>query len=413
MKKYIASILCGMITLISNAETIRFAAANSSEKDRASADVVCSGNHDELAIQNVLDRFDKNSTEPIALYFASGDYNIDGFHAHEDASHRCAIKVPEIANLIFAGEYDVIPRGESGTRFNVRKEAYNDLGKDEQVCVILFSDNITRNANDAKLKNFQIFLPDCKHKVICINLYRCWGAILENIGLRANGCGTGIIPEEGSVGVRGQNVNTNGVGQFWKDIRAVGFYEAFQMGGEHTVCIGLLGYHSYYAYTFGNYEVAEWGVWEHPITLINCSEELCCALPLFNKCGEARHPNNAGRQCVDMISHTMELRETQNGTLKPVLPAREVIPGSWCGNITFAANKKPLSKENAVDVQFWEKGSGHRFKTRNSAHAMGGTTAERRTYTPTYVQTYFDTDLNKLVVFNGEEWVDTNGCKVD
>ena len=114
-----------------------------------------------------------------------------------------------------------------------------------------------------------------------------------------------------------------------------------------------------------------------------------------------------------MISHTMEFRETENPTLKPVLPAREVVPGSWCGNITFAANTNPLSKGNAVDIQFWEKGSGHRFKTRNSAHALAGTTAERLTYVPTFVQTYYDTDLNKLVIFNGEAWVDANGNKVD
>ena len=44
---------------------------------------------------------------------------------------------------------------------------------------------------------------------------------------------------------------------------------------------------------------------------------------------------------------------------------------------------------------------------------MAGTTAERLTYTPTYVQTYFDTDLNRLVIFNGEEWVDTDGNKAD
>ena len=126
-----------------------------------------------------------------------------------------------------------------------------------------------------------------------------------------------------------------------------------------------------------------------------------------------RDPNNPGRQCIDMISHTMEFRETENPTLKPVLPAREVIPGTWCGNITFAANTNPLSKGNAVDILFWEKGSGHRFVTRNSAHAVAGTTAERLTYVPTYVQTYYDTDLNKLVIFNGEAWVDANGNKVD
>lgn len=398
---------------ILNARTVTVAASNSSDPDKAAADVVCTGVHDELTIQKVLDGFDGNDSESIKVVFCDGVYNMDGFHLYPDATHRTALKIPEIAYLEFGGRGNLRARAGISVDFRVSPSAYEGLDPGEQLCVMLFSDNIGRNKNDARLRNFLITLPDVKHKVICINLFRCFGAILENLSLTAVGTGPGVIPVEGSVGIRGQNVNTNGIGQFWKDIVAKGFYEAFQMGGEHTICMGLLAYQSYYGYTFGNYERAEWGVWEHPITLINCSEELCCSLPLFNQCGEARDPNNAGRQCVDMISHTMEFRDNENGTLAPVLPAREVVPGSWCGNITFAVNTKSLSKENVVDVQYWEKGSGHRFKTRNSAHALGGTTAERLSYVPTYVQTYFDTDLNKMVVFNGEQWVDYNGNKVD
>lgn len=398
---------------LSAARTVSIAASNSSDADKAASDVVCTGVHDEITIQKVLDRFDRNNSERINVEFCDGVYNIDGFHLHPDATHRTAIKIPEIAYLEFGGRGGLRPRQNINVEFRVNPGAYDGLDPGEQLCVLLFSDNIGRNKNDARLGSFSITLPDTRHKVICINLFRCFGAIMQNISLNAAGAGAGVIPVEGSVGVRGQNVNTNGIGQFWKDIVAKGFYEGFQMGGEHTICMGLLGYLCYYAYTFGNYERAEWGVWEHPLTLINCSEELCAALPLFNQCGEARDPNNAGRQCVDFISHTMELRPTQNPTLSPVLPAREVVPGTWCGNITFAANSKPLSKENVVDVLFWEKGSGHRFKTRNSAHAVAGTTAERLSYVPTYVQTYYDTDLGRMVVYNGEEWVDMNGIKVD
>jgi hypothetical protein len=44
---------------------------------------------------------------------------------------------------------------------------------------------------------------------------------------------------------------------------------------------------------------------------------------------------------------------------------------------------------------------------------MAGTTAERLSYIPTYIQTYYDTDLGKLVIYNGEAWVDANGKRVD
>ena len=112
---------------------------------------------------------------------------------------------------------------------------------------------------------------------------------------------------------------------------------------------------------------------------------------------------------VDLISHTVEFREKENPTLAPVLPARETVPGSWCGNITFCGNKFAESMENAVDVPFWEKGSGERFFTRNSAHSLSGTSAERESYMPMYMQQYYDTDLEKLLIYNGSDWVDTMG----
>ena len=100
---------------------------------------------------------------------------------------------------------------------------------------------------------------------------------------------------------------------------------------------------------------------------------------------------------------------TENPTLAPILPARETVPGTWCGNISFCGNVNASSLENAVDVPFWEKGSGQRFFTRNSAHALAGTSKERLSYLPMYMQQFFDTDLNKLLIYNGDRWVDTNG----
>ena len=204
-----------IITLLT---VVRIAAFNSSEEAKLAADVVCTGTHDEVTIQNVLDRFDGNNSETCSFIIADGTYNIDGFHRYGDATHRTAIKFPPIASMSFEGENDIIPRVGINVEFKVRPQAYEDLKENEQVCVMLFSDRIGRNRNNAKLRNFQIMLPDTKHKVICLNLYRTGGAILENLRMNAAGAEAGVIPVEGSVGIRGQNVNTNGIGQYWKDI---------------------------------------------------------------------------------------------------------------------------------------------------------------------------------------------------
>ena len=54
-------------------------------------------------------------------------------------------------------------------------------------------------------------------------------------------------------------------------------------------------------------------------------------------------------------------------------------------------------------------GSGKNFTVKNDTHKLGGTTEERLTYVPHYMQEYYDTDLNKKLIYNGVNWVDYNG----
>ena len=132
-----------MIRLLTILTTlVRIAAFDSSEADKAKADVICTGTHDEVTIQQVLDKFDGNRTETCEVYLADGTYNIDGFYLYGDATHRTAIKFPQVASLRFEGQSDIIPRVGINVEFRVRPEAYKGLDPNEQICVMLFSDNI-------------------------------------------------------------------------------------------------------------------------------------------------------------------------------------------------------------------------------------------------------------------------------
>ena len=417
MKKYLTIALLLLAGLALDAqEYVRVAAYDSSDEAKRSADVVCTGENDELTIQKILDEYDGVTNRGCHILFYDGNYNIDGFHEDDRFFMPTALRIGRTTGVVLRGVDEGGLRKNTGVLFNVRPRAYEGRDTSVQVSVIACSKENILNNNHLTIKNMSVILPDIKHKVICINTFNAGAAILENIRLYSNGCGRGKMPVKGSVGVRGSNINPNGVGHHWNDIMSQGFYEAFQIGGEHLVATNLLAYQSYYGYTFGNYDVTEhskesnwFGVWEHPITLINCAEELCASLPLFNVCGGSRRPNSRGYQVIDLISHTIEYREKENPTLAPVLPAREVVPGTWCGNITFCGNKFAESMENAVDAPFWEKGSGQRFFTRNSAHSLSGTSAERESYLPMYMQQYYDTDLEKLLIYNGSDWVDVMG----
>ena len=140
-------------------------------------------------------------------------------------------------------------------------------------------------------------------------------------------------------------------------------------------------------------------------------------MPLFNLCGDSdgKGGHLQGEQEVTLISFNMERVEKQTPGGKVGDFMREVYPGTWKGNIDFSV-QPAWNHLNAVDFQVWENdGSGIGIKTRNNCHKVICSTAERRSYYPTYGQQIFDTDLNKMVICIDpglKKWVDFNGAEV-
>lgn len=60
-------------------------------------------------------------------------------------------------------------------------------------------------------------------------------------------------------------------------------------------------------------------------------------------------------------------------------------------------------------IKFWADGSGELFRTTNMVHERKGTTANRGLFYPMFMQEYFDTDENKMLVFDGTNWIDMIG----
>ena len=374
---------------------------------KKTANYICDGSHDEVEIQNAIN--DVNTIGYGTVRLLGGTYNIDAF-----ASYSSSVAERSTALLIGANTTIINIKGSTGDRetlINVTNSALSGILN--QVAVFASSKKALNTLNNfvANFSDFRLNIADLNHAVIGIDNFFTGASQIENVRIRQLGFGAGIMPAQNSVGIRCTNGNPNGIGQVMKNVGCTGFYEGFQMGGEHLVAIECLAHNCYYGYTFGNYPYTV-GVAEHPLTLINCADELSASLPLFNRCGDYSQSNKYGKQAVSMIDFTIELRPTQNPTQSAVLPAEEVTEGAWCGNITFAANDQPRSYYNIPNLQFWKAGSGLNFKTVNSVHRLGGTTAERNTYTPQYMQQYFDTTLNKMLIYDGSVWKDMDGTPV-
>lgn len=164
MKKYIltlASILFSLIfgVSLSAQEFFRVAAHDSSEDSKKSADVVCTGEHDELTIQKVLDGFDGTMTRGCHILFYDGNYNIDGFYTDPRFPMPTALRVRKTAGVVLRGIDESSLRKNSGVLFNVRPQAYEGIAPSVQMNVIACSNDNMYNTNHLTIRNLSITLP--------------------------------------------------------------------------------------------------------------------------------------------------------------------------------------------------------------------------------------------------------------
>lgn len=411
---------------------ITVAPYNCNEQTKSSVDWLCTGENDELTIQNAIDQC---VLERKNLYFLNGIYHIDGFYDFGDGGPKTAICFPNARReiTVLGQNYPVDKNGE-GVIFHVTAKALEDL----TICSAEDS-----NANDPSLnpvdvirttwtqyglgsgaslrmENIKFNLSHNQKSIRCLDLRRCDRVELKNIGFNGYAemeAGLGkppAVPVSGCIGLTTTDGSNHSYSNY-TNVGASGFYEGIQVSGEHVVLINCSAIMCYYGFTFGNYGISCGA--NHPITLINCMDERNVHLPLFNQCGDSDKQGNRilGEQEVSMISFNIEriAVQTPGGKLGDLM--REVVPGTWRGNIDFTA-QPAWNHVNEKNFQLWENdGSGKGFKTRNVCHKIVGTTEERMSYYPTYGQQMFDTDLNKMLICIDpaqKKWVDCNGKEV-
>lgn len=412
---------------------ITVAASDSTDEAKESADFVCSGINDELVIQKAVDECDKENKN---LYLLNGIYKVDGFYDFGDGGPCAAICVPNSwREFIIMGqghEYGYRLRYDNGVVFYVNDGAFDSVGE-ESVDVIRsgWTARGIQNGANLRLENLAVILNTNQHKVRCIDLRRTdraesknitligYGSLLDGTNSFNIGTSSPDVAIRGCIGLTmtdGSNYNYSN----YTNVFAYGFDEAIQVGGEHVVCINCGGALSTYGFTFGNYEL-NCGA-NHPITMINCLDERNINLPLFGTFSgdsDGKGGRLIGNQEITMISFNFEVLENDSGKIpggKFGSRMREVVPGTWKGNIDFTLQPAHCHT-NAVDAQVWENdGSGIGIKTRNNCHKTVCTTEERLSYYPTHGQQIFDTDKNKMLICIDAPkklWVDFNGNAVD
>lgn len=405
------------------------AASNSIDSAKSIAGYICNGTNDELVIQSAINYANINSIGEVRL--AEGDYYIDSFPRNDPSDVNIALTFGTNGNISKACSVKLTGGGYGGLRkyntnsevingavIHVTQSCYDSLSSTEQYAIIgAFTTRGNRIYPSVKLavENISFKIPGNQKKIICVDGWNCTAFSFDNLHCMAisvqGGSTSGnvspddlVIPVEGCIGIRGLQGDCYGVNNIWKNTFVWGFYEGFSVTGEHIVAECLGARFCNYGYTFGVCDDRSWsGSLVHPNTLINCCDELNFNLPLFGKTGVYSSDKNS-KQYVNLIDYNIEWR-SEYAALGGDL-AKEIDGHDAYGSIVYT--NRPSGGIN-VETKFWKTGYGKNVKTMNGIHASGGTSELRSTYIPNYMQTFYDTTLNKLLVYDGSNWRDTSG----
>ena len=403
---------------------VKIAASDSNEIDKEIADFVCTGINDEDIINKGVNLVENGGT--VKLF--NGTYNIDKISDFGDGAYNTAIIIGDGQNqkiVTLEGMSMTTPKISSysqlygGAILNVTERCYNNLSDDEIVCIIRGgAKNGIRKflAVNFTLNNIGIKVPDNQKPIHCIDGFCATSMSLNNIRINAVKDSNNLkMPVEHMIGVNGLDGSNAGVGNTWKSIFVYGCYYGFNVCGEHLVGIDLATRYCKHGFAFNMISNTQ-GTYTHPITLINCADELSFNMPIFGHNGEHSQTDSlGGRQSINLIDFNMEwLEDYYNKFEGQGQYAQELTPGETYGTITYTIQPSYSgNSKNAISFPFWKTGHGINMLTRNVAHKFIGTTEDRKLYNPNINQQYYDTTLNKMITFNGNNWVDYNGNIVD
>lgn len=393
------------------------ASKDSNDFDKKRADYVCTGTNDEEIIQQAMDSIGQTGT----CWLCSGNYYIDSFKEADDGGQPYAIRFRingQSSNKLKGYSY---PSRKNGTNnqftncaiLNVTQSCYDSLDNDTTYTLIRAEcKNGARSYPNVKVNVSEIAfkLPDNKKNIIGIDGYYATSMNIENIFGNAlysdanmDKADTLHIGAENCIGIRGMQGSNFGAGNLWKSCFMWGFGTAYDCSGEHLIIEDCGSRVCNKGWVFRSSQYGA-GFLVHPMTVINCCSELDFNYPYF--------ANNTNRQTINIIGFNVE--HYPNHFELGGNYATEEVQGQWrgtinytiqdFGNITGDGNLK-----NTRSGRFWAEGNGHGIVSKNDAQSQGGTSSERLIYGANYMQKYYDTDLNKLLIYNGDEWIDTIG----
>ena len=386
--------------------TVRVAAANSSEAEKAAADFTCTGTNDEAVLNKAIETLVRGGT----LKLADGDYYIDAFPHEGNTAVFFGYNEGRARMInVVGGTENKSYNTRFGVGIHVTKKAMDAMDPGQgpyrvfcgterkpEAPGVFFKYTFVNNVN---FSDFYLLFHDASKPLRGID-----GSAFGNMQLDMVGVYTEQYfhdrflhvkpakPARGSVGIvscRGSNDEASRIGYNFVNVGGMHTGFVFQ-GVDHLVLKACTAARCCYGYrTYGNRAFKT-------MTWINCCDEGNTHLPYFGSDGGhlTAIDFNIERFNADYIPESPE---------GPGSAAKEAKPGAWHGYISYTM------QGNAFNLKrFWEKGSGINFRTENLDHSR----TARPEY-PEYLETYFDKKTKKTLTWDGAMWVDAMGNRAN
>lgn len=378
---------------------LRIAAHNSSVADKQTADIVCTGKHDQRIINQQIAKLTRGGT----IQLLDGDYYLDAFENEGNSAIYFGYNEGNARTVKIIGDTDNKSYNTHfGVSLHVTKAALDSLPEGETGRVFFGTSTKPKApgafftytfVNNAYFENFFLFLHDASRPVIGVDCSQFGVAGMYYVGIYTENHFNerylhikASTPTKGCIGVRSFQKSSDGMARVgFTHVEVSGLHTGFHfIGGDHAVLQNCHACRCCYGYMFESSIKT--------LTMINCSDEGNTHLPVFHGHGQL----TAVDFCIERLNLD-HMPDDPEGNTEPY--AVEDTPGNWRGFLSYTMEGRAFPQNH-----FWKKGHGINFHTVNLRHNLN-----ERPEDPEYLQTYFDRNTKKMLLWTGEIWVDAMG----
>lgn len=377
---------------------VRVAAANSSDLDKARADYVGTGINDEAMINAAIEDLVFGGT----LQLLDGDYYLDSFRSHNNSA--IFFRNNGYARTInFVGTTENKSNlSDYGVTMHVTQKAFDSMVSGTNYNVIIGDERVITIgqwwgfATNVNFNNFYLKFYTSQKPLVGINGQYFGSSFMKQFGVYSESYFMDrfdrhkpVTPSIDSIGVISVNDANDEMALIGLDTVNIGGLGTgiIIARAEHVVMKNCTVARCVFGYKF-------YGNAQKPLTLINNADE-----------GNRHLPRFRGSGLITAIDYSIErfddtvIPDDPTGDTNPY--AVEELPNGWKGTFDYNIQGSAIGLHN-----LWSPESGKNILTRKIAAPKSGTTNPSN---PDYLQEFYRTDLNKKVIYNGDNWRDANG----